>query len=310
MPASLVLSFEGFVQIRLATDPDPCDEPRGISGWTFAVAGEPDMDRQIVLQEDDPRRVARQPGPTVGVTVRKVTVNGREAATHPLLGARVEMLDSPRFEGRNWIIADDGNEPIDPFHVKISSGQLVLEKEDQITDAKGKVVPFFRADPELIQRRKPVGLVDSKEVLAAIGVKDPRKWRQARQQQLQAMLPSATGTARTALEKRIRDLSIGGPAIGTVGFGMQYQFPMQGPGTVSDPTNALGSKVDAKADWPVQVWVGGWDADALCAYMRGSLTIPFVGAAPLRRAAPSRAAKKPAPKAKDVRPRARGTRTR
>jgi hypothetical protein len=31
------LKFGGWFQCRLATDPDPCDEPRGVSGYVHAV---------------------------------------------------------------------------------------------------------------------------------------------------------------------------------------------------------------------------------------------------------------------------------
>ena len=47
---NLVLEFEGWCSLRLPTDPDPSDEPRGISGYTFAFAGEPDFDRVLNLQ--------------------------------------------------------------------------------------------------------------------------------------------------------------------------------------------------------------------------------------------------------------------
>ena len=47
---NLVLEFEGWCSLRLPTDPDPSDEPRGISGYTFAFAGEPDLDRILNLQ--------------------------------------------------------------------------------------------------------------------------------------------------------------------------------------------------------------------------------------------------------------------
>lgn len=38
--STLSIHFEGFWQCRLATDPDPSDEQRGISGFTYSVAGE------------------------------------------------------------------------------------------------------------------------------------------------------------------------------------------------------------------------------------------------------------------------------
>ena len=33
----LYLHFEGYFQCRLATDPDPTREPRGVSGYTYAL---------------------------------------------------------------------------------------------------------------------------------------------------------------------------------------------------------------------------------------------------------------------------------
>ena len=41
----LKLLFEGYYQMRMSTDPDPPDDPRGLSGYTFALPGEPDFDR-------------------------------------------------------------------------------------------------------------------------------------------------------------------------------------------------------------------------------------------------------------------------
>ena len=66
---NLALSFEGWCSLRLPTDPDPSDEPRGISGYTFAFAGEPDFDRVLNLQPRAGMRY-RSHGPKLGVTVR------------------------------------------------------------------------------------------------------------------------------------------------------------------------------------------------------------------------------------------------
>ena len=45
--------FEGFWQCRLATDPDPSDEQRGVSGFTYAVAGESFLEPSFWCQEKD-----------------------------------------------------------------------------------------------------------------------------------------------------------------------------------------------------------------------------------------------------------------
>lgn len=41
------VDFSGWYQVRLATGGDPYNDPRGVSGWQFALAGEPDMDRVL-----------------------------------------------------------------------------------------------------------------------------------------------------------------------------------------------------------------------------------------------------------------------
>ena len=81
----LILNFEGYFQMRMATDPDPTDEKRGISGYTFALAGEPDLDAKIHLQPDEDGVWERKfgppgtPGPCVGVKVKSATRNNAAA---------------------------------------------------------------------------------------------------------------------------------------------------------------------------------------------------------------------------------------
>lgn len=281
--SALTLGFEGFVQVRLATDPDPSDEPRGVSGWTHAVAGEPDLDRVLVLQDDDARRVRRSHGPQVGVTVRSVDIDGAASSGHPLIGARVELLDAPRFEGRNWVIASDGFEPIYPLHLRISAPGIVLDKLDALTDSAGKSIPLYLIPPEELQRRTPTIEGDpatQAEVMAALGVpnNDPVAWRLARKQRLQDELDALAAddeVAATALRVRIADIEAGGIAEALVGVRMRYQLLVHGPGHSKVATGALPGKVQDDADWQLNFWVGGWDADAMCMYLRGAVTIPL-----------------------------------
>jgi hypothetical protein len=281
--SAVTLGFEGFVQVRLATDPDPSDEPRGVSGWTHAVAGEPDLDRVLVLQDDDPRRVRRSRGPQVGVTVRSVDIDGAASAGHPLIGARVELLDAPKFEGRNWVIARDGLEPIYPFHLRISAPGIVLDKLDALTDSAGASIPFYLIAPEDLQRRTPGVELDpatQAEVMAALGVpdNDPVAWRLARKNRLQEdleALDAGDEVTATALRARIADLEVPHPAQDLVGFRMRYRLVVHGPGSCSVPAGLLPGKVRDDADWTLDFWVGGWDADALCMYLRGTVGIPL-----------------------------------
>jgi len=278
----VTLRFEGFVQVRLATDPDPCDEPRGVSGWTHAVAGEPDLDRVLVLQDDSSRRVRRSHGPKVGVAVTKVAVDGADQAGHPLIGSRVSLLDEPRFEGRNWIIETDGREPIDPIHLQISRAGFRLRGKDVIEDEAGTRVAFYRATPAQLKRRIPTaegGPPAAAELFAALGIPDadPSAWRRRRRTALEADLADADPAdpvAVPALERRIADLREAGVAESTVGVRMRYRHALNSEVTVSDPDHLLQGSPDTGADWPLEFWVGGWDADAFCMYLRGALVVP------------------------------------
>jgi hypothetical protein len=96
----LRLRFGGWFQCRLATDPDPADEPRGVSGSIKALPGEPDLDRIIRLQPPVFRRShTRQ----VGVEVREVRLDGELLRHHPLAGAAVDLLGDPVFKGENGV---------------------------------------------------------------------------------------------------------------------------------------------------------------------------------------------------------------
>jgi hypothetical protein len=182
----LTLNFEGWFQCRLATDPDPSDELRGVSGWTLAVAGEEDLDRVIRLQEPVSRR---SHGPGVGVVVRIVTVDERHIPGHPLVGGQVELLDGPKFEGRNGIVAEDAAEGIDPFHLRITSGGVTLRRKD-ILDPQNPERKIHEVDPSVLKRRQPVEgeAAERAEIADATGVMDYVGYRRERKEKLEADL--------------------------------------------------------------------------------------------------------------------------
>ena len=259
----LRIHFEGWFQCRLATDPDPSDEPRGVSGWTFAVAGEPDLDRVIRLQ--DPVAV-RSHGPTIGVSVRAVSLDGNQVADHPLVGARVDLLDAPKFEGRNGIAAEDTLEPIVPFRVCVSGSGVLIRRQD------------FDRDEADFRWRQPIpdAAVDPAELAAATGIRDPAAYRRARRDALVGELGQTSDLVlRAALRKRIADLSVPRDIREFIlRASLVYRFEIRGPADIRDPHYALPGLVDT-SPWPVSFWMGAWDADALCGYMRGELDLPF-----------------------------------
>ncbi len=57
---TLDISFEGYWQCRLATDPDPSDEQRGISGFTYSVAGETLLEPSFWSQAKDIEKIYGQ----------------------------------------------------------------------------------------------------------------------------------------------------------------------------------------------------------------------------------------------------------
>jgi hypothetical protein len=261
----LSLTFEGWLECRLATDPDPCDEPRGVSGWTFAVAGEPDLDRLIRLQPE--AAVGRVCGPRIGVTVRAVSLFGDELPDHPLQGARVELLDDPVFEGRNGIAAEDAQEPIYPFHLRVRAEQVLLRREhrDPATGA-------FFLDPPVAEA------VDPAEVAAVIGDAEPAEFRSRRRGCLERVLEGERDEVRrVALKKRIVEIE---RAVGTIAelslrFALPYRIVMQGPWVeIRDPQDVLGGAVDS-SPWTASFWIGAFDADALAAYTKGTVELPF-----------------------------------
>lgn len=264
----LVLDFEGWAQCRLATDPDPADEPRGVSGWTFALAGEPDLDR--VLRFQPAGAVPRLFGPPVGVAVRRVALDGRAVDDHALVGARVDLLDDPVFDGRNGLAAEDGEEPIMPLHLQVASRGVTLARRhaDPISGRWRATRPTAgRVSPELA-RRLGLGAPDG-----------PRRYRQQRARQVRQALESSTDTTeRVALAKRLADLTSGDrpQPLNTLLAAFTYRLRLEGSDPeVADEAGALGGLV-TDGPWPLELWIGAWDADALCAFVQGTLELPFV----------------------------------
>jgi hypothetical protein len=276
----LTLNFEGWFQCRLATDPDPSDDPRGVSGWTFAVAGEEDLDRIIRLQEPIS---PRSHGGEVGVVVRAVSVGGQQIPDHPLVGGRVDLLDEPKFEGRNGIVAEDAAECIDPFHLRITGGGVTLRRKD-LLDPQNPERKIHEVDPSVLRRRQPVeGEAVERAVIAdATGIMDYVGYRRERKERLEEDLEQmGDPTKQAALRKRIADIDESldlerrDIRLGILGASLVYRFAIRGPAEVVDERDALRGVVGTLLPWPVEFWVGGWDADALCGYMRGSLQLPF-----------------------------------
>jgi hypothetical protein len=289
----LNISFEGWFQFRMATDPDPPDEPRGISGPTMAIAGEPDLDGIIRFNDfvapRYPMNTAR------GVTVTAVKIAGESGGTpHPLVGGRVDLLGKPMFVGRNFAVAVGGKEPIDPFHIQVSSpdGSIVISRVD-LWDPAHPDLTALEITIQQLARRQPTGIsIQNAQVAEATGVLDYAGFRQERRAVLIEKLKTTSDPIeRVGLEQRIeaigQDKLMRGVTIATLAFlGAQESFSigpnlaMIGPGingpiTIHDPANRLGGKIGTAQPWPCDFWLGGFDVDTMMGYVQGSLSIPF-----------------------------------
>jgi hypothetical protein len=273
----MVINFAGWFQCRLATDPDPTDEPRGASGFTFAMPGEPDLDR--IIRFHDPV-APRSHGPPVGVFVTGISLNGESLRGHPLAGARVDLLGQPKFESRNYILRDSSQGAIVPFHLRIGSDGLAIEREDLLFPPDLSL-PLHRIPPIFHERRGSLIplTIDRIKIADATGIVDPLAYRRQRRERLVMDQEAATdGIARAALQKRIDQLTIADVnrlQVVTLTVYNDYRFDMNGPARVEDSERRLGAVLDTSRDWPIAFWMGAWDSDALCGYVRGMLSIPL-----------------------------------
>ena len=275
------LVFQGWFQCRLATDPDPYDEPRGVSGYVHAYAGEPDLDRVLRLQAPP---FVRAHGPPVGVRVHRVWRDGQEEDEHPLEGASVELVEEPKFEGRNGVIADDGFEPIWPFALRVVQGRFTLAR---------RVVP---ADPDHPFEGLLAGGVEAApaEIREATGIGDLAAVWADRVSRLQQDAETAAEPEHSAVRERLEFLEAslaapGGGASRFFGARLRYSYELTSTPVVQDPDGWLTPSIDAAGPWRVDFWMGGWDADVLCGFCSGQLRLPSTtDAAEEHRGAPLR----------------------
>ena len=307
----LEIGFEGYFMCRLATDPDPNDEPRGRSGYTMALASERPLDQVIRLQPDEYvvshlRRPAALLNRNVGVFVRSVRLGGDPwpGAQH-LVGAAVslggidEHFDGPIFESRNNIVGSDDTLAfvINPFELQIEQpvelgAPIALRAVDVLDPEHPEREIWEIQDPKVYGRRLPSRFDSlSEEVQRAISVFDAYAYFRGRraflQQEIERLERQLSGaaaanpaTVQLAIEEarsRLYQLEFWGDrVINKLGFRLEWQFDINGKQTVTD--GALGGDVDPGRPWNVRIWFGGWDGDLLIGYTRGVLSVPLLPA--------------------------------
>ena len=283
----LDLHFEGWWQCRFATDPDPSDDPRGVSGPTFTVPGEPPFDRIVRLQDPIAPRYPHEDD--IGVTVREVRAGKHPLPGHPLVGAAVSLPGDTQFLQRNLIFVTQPFQVfLDPFDLQVAGAGIVLRRAALWDVAR----PHLRLDdvflePDVVTPRINTIEVQSAEVAEATGAMDYEGYRRRRAADLRAIRERTSDpTARAALDKRLRALAndatlVGAQLAATQFLGMQasYDFALNGAPHVEDADGRLGGQVGTSQLWQVKFWLGGYDVDSLCGYMRGTLSVPFLAAA-------------------------------
>jgi hypothetical protein len=307
----LEIQYRGFFFCRLATDPDPTDEQRGVSGYTMALVDEDPLDQVIRTQIDKKfaRKNLREPAQRmkikVGVKVRDVLFDGKSypRAREALRGAKLYLegenppFPGPTFDSRNNIVGSDDNLMfvVNPFQLAIRGKDVSIHAVDYLNPAQPEQPIWQIEDPSTYSRRLPTSFAaSSTAAMAAIRVfdgyayfSDRRRFLAHRIAELEGELahgaaPAAAAKKRAAIERRIQALRTrifqlefwGERVITKLAFQLTYGFNVNGPQSVVGE-KLLGGKVDCSQPWPISFWFGGWDGDLLIGYMQGTLSMPF-----------------------------------
>lgn len=282
----LIVRFSGAVLYRLPTDPDPMDETRGVSGYTFALAGEPDMDRTIRMHDYGGFALRSGSPANMGVFVtRAYRTDAQETPVDALVGAKVELLGEPKLENRNWLLTLPGKEPIVPFELEITSPTGLRLRRDDYFDPAQPDLPVWKATPAQLARRGASGIaLDPLTIGEATGMWDPM---QAIAERLALLVPEREGAEKrgdeiavAALTRRIAELefALKNPTDRRVMARQaieRFAFGMNGKAVIDDPHGALGGTLDPTQPWPIAYWMGGWDADTLTCFFDGALIVPY-----------------------------------
>lgn len=299
--AVITLNFEGYIQCRLATDPDPTDERRGVSGYTFALPGEPDLDWTIYTQPGE--GVVPRVGVERSVGVR---VTGGFCGTepivkgHPLFQAPVALEDSPRFEERNYIVITQQFGVIAPFKLRVLGKDIELFRQVDFYPGKPLDFPLLETPQSNLMPYTLQAFNSNVPACAALlgPSQNPSVYRAERLHKLLAIKASSrmTPDALAAINKRIEQLRIDDPRdrrTSQLVNSASYSYSVNGPASVrlgSGPATWLNGLHHPEhgwqyrepdrplLPWPCTFWIGSWDADSLTCYMSGTMQVYDLGA--------------------------------
>jgi hypothetical protein len=283
---TLEIQFQGWFQLRLATDPDTTDEPRGVSGYTFALPGEPDLDRILRFQPDP--ALVRDGSPlvttsTVGVTVNEVALRGQAAPNHPLMNQPVSLPPDAMFHMRNYVLTDGdaGTECIDPFALTFGDPSAPMLSRNDVLYPPDPSASLWDV-PLAWMRRRGGKFLPSPDIFQQVtGFDDPVAYRASRLVVLRELRATAADDGKTVAtagyDRRIEQfLSYDSDDRRTkaLTYSEHRAFALNGTDVVADATK-LGGTVDADAEWPMELTQAVWDTDLLCGWAFGQLSVPL-----------------------------------
>jgi len=291
-----LLHFKGWAQGRMPTDPDPSYEPRGVSGYSFALPGEPDMDRIIYFQNKK-GVIQRSHTPDIGVYVTggtEFTTTGTEgdvefidkkeiAEGHDLFNAKIDLKKKCVFVSENSTVIYNGFGVMNPFIFSVE-GKDKSFKRRFYADPKH---PKDKVEEYSIKTLTPFMLntvfMDSVELMSDANVLNRTAFRNERKKLLEEDLAIAELesiilpkdktllTTIAALKKRISELNMNDPEnrrTRQIGTQVLINYPLNAKHAEVDD-----QKVKPSADWPITMWLGAWDADSLGFFVNGFIEI-------------------------------------
>lgn len=303
----LEINFQGYFLCRIATDPDPTNEERGVSGYTMALVQEDPLD-QVIRTQVTPEFAAlnlREPagrmGIRIGVDVTDVQFDGKpyERGTEVLKGAKLflegrdEPFSGPIFDSRNNIVGSDDNMAfvVNPFELAIRNEKVSIRAVDHLNPSNPGQKIWQIEDPATYARRLPTFTSGSMAAQEAIRVfdwyqyfRDRRRYLEGRIEELERDLAACgDATSRADLEARIQGMKTriwqmefwGDRFLNKLAFQLTYTFSINGEQTF-EGQELLGGRVDTTHPWPVTFWFGSWDGDLLTGWMQGTLSVPFL----------------------------------
>ncbi|HKI02297.1 MAG TPA: hypothetical protein VKK31_09970 [Thermoanaerobaculia bacterium] len=301
----LEINFQGYFLCRIATDPDPTNEERGVSGYTMALVQEDPLD-QVIRTQITPefaarnlREPAERMGIRIGVDVTSVLFDGQpyDHGTAVLKGAKVflegrdDPFPGPIYDSRNNIVGSDDNMAfvVNPFELAIRNEKVSIRAVDYLNPSDPGQKIWQIEDPATYARRFPAFTPGSQAAQEAIRVfdwyayfLDRRRYLTGRIAELERELQEGRGDP-AELEARIQGLKTriyqiefwGDRFTNKLAFQLTYGFNVNGPQSF-EGQELLGGQVDTTHPWPVTFWFGAWDGDLLTGWMQGTLSVPFL----------------------------------